>query len=435
MESLSLIAGGLAARRLSDEAVATRAVAGDRAAFGELYRRYRKRIASFCASRLGDPQRAEDAAQETFVRVLRAAPQPIRNAQGWLFTIAGNVCKDVQRGASNAEMPVEDTGLGADLPTPDSATELMRRETARIVFLALRRLPTRSRTALMLREFHGMSTAEIAESMGISKSAVDPLVSRSRDAFGVAYAEVGHFPSRCRENVERIYRDLGTGLEPGDRAELRAHLEACPRCKAEHNRAHSPRYQHALLPFLVPGVAKLGILGRAMQVAANSPGVLHGVPLGGIATATVLGVALMAPVATDYQISHRVARAVRSTSSLQSVSAGGLDMQRRTAGLGSAADVAAAVGRHDRSVGSHDAEELHHAAQRVCDTGATSQHHAVTHAEASHDTAGHLSAAHSGPQHTTSSGSGEPVSPMGTHSDTGDSAHHTTDSRIDGSAH
>jgi RNA polymerase sigma-70 factor (ECF subfamily) len=430
MESLSLTLAGLPLRRATDEVVATRATEGDPAAFGELYRRYRPRVVALCVSRLGDSHGAEDAAQEAFSRVLRAAPQAIENAQAWLFTIAGNVCRDTQRKASNGELPSDAPDLGADLPTPDSATEVMRRETARVVFLALRRLPARSRTALMLREFHGMSSAEIAESMGISKGAVDPLVSRARDAFGTAYAEVGHFPARCRENVERIYRELGTGLESAEASELRAHIETCARCRAEHQRAHSPRYQRALIPFLVPGVAKLGILGRALHTAASSPGVMRGVPLAPVATAAVLGVALIAPLAVNQGLTHRVDVPAPSLRRLEAVAPRAFAPAARTAALGSAAsasrrgDAAAEGSRHHAA--SSDLCQPDYRAHATDHAGAQ---HAGSHDAGTHDaTTGDAPAAGTAPEtHTGGTGTqGGGTHDAGTHDaglSTADPAH------------
>jgi RNA polymerase sigma-70 factor (ECF subfamily) len=424
MESFSVIVGGFTARRLSDEAVATRALAGDTGAFGELYRRFRRPISSLCVSRLGDVERAEDATQETFVRVLRAAPQVVENAQAWLFTIAGNVCKDMLRRASNAEIPSDPAEPGADIPTPDSASELMRRETARLVFLALRRLPTRSRTALVLREFHGMSSAEIAESMGISKSAVDPLVSRARDAFGAAYAEVGAFPDRCRTNVERIYRDLGTGLEQAERAELDAHLATCPRCRAEHRRANSPRFQHSLLPFIVPGVAKLGVFGRALQTAASSPGVLRGLPIGGVVTAIALGGVLLAPSALDYQVAHKIDRAVGTLAPLPAAGARAFAPATRvpSAGAPGAASDAVRGGR------SHDSRMTDHGSV-LCTTTyrARAERHSVGH-DSTADSGGHHAAATSTAAHDaggTTPGTHDAGTPSGA---SGEPMHHSASS-------
>jgi RNA polymerase sigma factor (sigma-70 family) len=72
------------------EALVRRARAGDHGALGELYDRYRDRVARFAAGRLGDAERAEDVTSETFEGVLRGLPasRPGTDFEAWLFTIA-----------------------------------------------------------------------------------------------------------------------------------------------------------------------------------------------------------------------------------------------------------------------------------------------------------------------------------------------------------
>lgn len=300
MQSVSLAASAFRLRRLSDPVVATRALDGDPSAFSELHRRYKRRVTAVCSRNLSGSSHTEDAVQETFLRVLRAAPQQIENVDAWLLTIARNVCLDLLRKRSNSEQAtnVDDVDFQNSLPVADSATDLLRRENARQVFLALRRLPTKYRTALSLREFHGMTSAEIAEAMSLSPGAVDPMVSRARDAFGAAYAEVSGFPDACRVTVERVYRDMGSGIDDGERAQAIAHVAKCPRCRAEYKRARSPRYMQGLLPFLVAKMPNLGVLADALTRSAEAPSVMQSVPLlAATAVATLSTAAVLSPIA------------------------------------------------------------------------------------------------------------------------------------------
>lgn len=252
-------------RRASDEACLASSLAGDPIAFSEFYRRYHARIRGFLLAKLMDSHAAEDATQEVFLRVLRTGEAEIRDARAWLFTVAANVAADTARKRSKRPAEVDLAGDSpADIPTGrDSASEILDRETARSVFTALRRLAPRQRTALILRELHGQNSGDIAEALDTTPGNADVLVSRARDAFGVAYAEVSSLPHACREAVTAIYREMGTGLTPAETASLRAHTDACPRCAAEYRRAHSKRYLPALLPFLVPDGARSDLIARA----------------------------------------------------------------------------------------------------------------------------------------------------------------------------
>jgi RNA polymerase sigma factor (sigma-70 family) len=82
------------------EAVVRRARAGDRDALGELYDRFRDRVARFATGRLGDPEKAEDVTSETFEAVLRglAAYRPGTDFEAWLFTIAHRRVSDTSAG-------------------------------------------------------------------------------------------------------------------------------------------------------------------------------------------------------------------------------------------------------------------------------------------------------------------------------------------------
>ena len=270
------------ARRLPDENVFDRALRGDPIAFSEAYRRYQKRIYGYCLARSLDPNTAADATQEVFMKLLRAEPGSIEHPRAWLFTVARNVVIDTIRKRTRTP---EDSGIEEESPawdrlkSADTADEVLARSDARNVFLALRTMRPRYRTALIMREIHGQSASEMAEALEVSTGAVDTLVSRARDAFGIAYASVGDLPSACRSTVELIYRRTGTGVTPQEQTALDAHLESCERCRAETKRAENPRHLAALLPFLVPatGLAR-GALGRAAMTARTFPDVVaqHG---------------------------------------------------------------------------------------------------------------------------------------------------------------
>lgn len=263
MTDRSLVWGSLSARRMADEDVFTRSLRGDPAAFSEVYRRYRSRIYGFCLARSLDPEAAAEATQEVFMRFLRADPSAVEHPRAWLFAVARNVSIDqVRKKSRSADLGGEaaEEAVSRMPSAEDTAASVLARDDARNVFLALRRLRPRYRTALILRDVHGQSSADMAEALDMTAGAVDTLVCRARDAFGREYAAVGDFPEECRVAVELIYRERGCGIDDRERAAFESHARACARCRAEWAKAKSDKRMPGLLPFLAPTAG--GMLSR-----------------------------------------------------------------------------------------------------------------------------------------------------------------------------
>src|SRR3954452_17129325 len=99
---------------LSDERLTRRAVGGDERAFAAIFRRYHQSLYRFCLAIVGNPEDAQDALQNTMVKVLRALPGEERkiDLKPWLYRIAHNESIDLLR--RRREM----RELDADLPSP-----------------------------------------------------------------------------------------------------------------------------------------------------------------------------------------------------------------------------------------------------------------------------------------------------------------------------
>src|SRR5207302_4646199 len=126
------------------------------------------------------PQDAEDAAQNTFLRAfaaLRKGTVP-ENEAAWLFKIAHNVCA-TSKLAWLRRRRVEAPRDLAALAVEPSAPETRRDELAGLED-ALAAMPPRLREAFLLREWQGLSYAEIAERLDTSRSAVETLIFRAR---------------------------------------------------------------------------------------------------------------------------------------------------------------------------------------------------------------------------------------------------------------
>lgn len=131
-----------------------------------------------CRVILRDPTDAEDAAQQTFLSAFRGllAGQEPREPSAWLGTIARNECRRRLRDRSAQPLSlVRDSSSG-----DDTQREVARREDAEALCSALAELPPQQRDAILLREFYGLSYAEVAAALGVSGAAVESLLFRSR---------------------------------------------------------------------------------------------------------------------------------------------------------------------------------------------------------------------------------------------------------------
>ncbi len=167
----------------SDEALVRRAGRSDRTAAATLVERHTDKIYAVCFRMLGAKHAAEDAAQETFLRLWRHAArwQP-RGArfETWLYRVAMNICLDQLRKAKR-EAPEEAAPERADPgDRPDDAYFAGEKRFA--VDAALARLPARQRMAISLCHFQELSNIEAAKIMEVSVEALESLLARGRRA-------------------------------------------------------------------------------------------------------------------------------------------------------------------------------------------------------------------------------------------------------------
>jgi RNA polymerase sigma-70 factor, ECF subfamily len=159
-------------------------------AFHRLVQRYQRRVFAVCFRVLGSGADAEDAAQETFLRIARSAARYRGEAQvsTWIYRIAHNVATDhVRYHARRPSTPVDDLTRLGDEPRTEDLTAATA--TAMAVRDALATLDERSRTLLLLVTVEGLSYAEAAEATGIAVGTVKSRVSRARVRLGELLAE------------------------------------------------------------------------------------------------------------------------------------------------------------------------------------------------------------------------------------------------------
>ena len=165
----------------TDEQLVERALAGDGDAFGEVVRRWERKIYALAYGITGSVEEARDATQETFINAYRNLPRFRGEAQvsSWLHRIAVNQCITRQRRARvRAETGLEEEveagreqflSTGADA-SPAHASESKQR--AEAVRRAVATLPQELREVVLMKEFEELTFQEIADALQIPLSTV-----------------------------------------------------------------------------------------------------------------------------------------------------------------------------------------------------------------------------------------------------------------------
>ena len=165
---------------VTDEELVTRSRGGDVDSFNQLILRWERPIYALAYRVIGREEDARDVAQETFLRAFRALPGFKGQAKfsSWLYRIALNLCRDWirrQRRAPVVQMPegVDPSEFAAETEPAESIEDLVaRRELSDIVEEAMKILPEEQRTAIVLKEYHGLTFQEIADLQSVPLSTV-----------------------------------------------------------------------------------------------------------------------------------------------------------------------------------------------------------------------------------------------------------------------
>ncbi|MEE9132345.1 MAG: sigma-70 family RNA polymerase sigma factor [Gemmatimonadota bacterium] len=154
----------------------------------QVYREHYRSLVRFLYRRIGDQARAEDLAQDAFVRAIEHQPSQPR---AWLFTVAANLARDEGRRESvrRKHLTLIKAEAEARPPEPPPELALERREAVRQVQAALARLAERDREALLLWE-EGFSYDEIAEVLGLSRGSIGTTLARARTRLAEAFDRI-----------------------------------------------------------------------------------------------------------------------------------------------------------------------------------------------------------------------------------------------------
>ena len=178
----------------TESVLIARAQGGDLAAFDQLVLRHQQTVFAVAVRMLGDPDEAQDVAQDAFVRAFRAITTFRREAKlsTWLVSITMNLCRNRRRWwarrrrviVASLDDPVE-TEEGtierevAD-PAPSPAADAERREQGARLSAALQLLSDAERSIIVLRDLQGCSYGEIAEMLHCRVGTVKSRLSRAR---------------------------------------------------------------------------------------------------------------------------------------------------------------------------------------------------------------------------------------------------------------
>jgi RNA polymerase sigma-70 factor (ECF subfamily) len=159
---------------------------GDSQAFRDLVQRFKGPLTRYLAALVGDPDRAVDLAQETFLRVYsRAATFRLDGSfQRWIYKIATNVARNDLRWWRRRPAARCLSGAETETPDPEPASRpdllMLQAERVRRVRRAVASLPFKLRTALALRDLEGLSYQEIALVTRLPLGTVKSQVQRAR---------------------------------------------------------------------------------------------------------------------------------------------------------------------------------------------------------------------------------------------------------------
>ena len=165
----------------TDEELVACAQAGDLDSFNQLVARWERPIYALAYRTLGREEEARDMTQEAFLRAYRGLKAFKGEAKfsSWLYRITLNLCRDWIRRERRAPVVAVPEGVDpidlADNQTApaESVEELVaRREMSKAVARAMAELPDDQRTAILLKEYHGLTFQEIADMLGCPLSTV-----------------------------------------------------------------------------------------------------------------------------------------------------------------------------------------------------------------------------------------------------------------------
>lgn len=181
-----------------DRELLAKHVAGDPAAFGELFTRHRDRLWAVALRTVGNPEDAADALQDAAVSAFRSADRFRGEAQvgTWLYRIVVNACLDrLRRKTAHPTSPIPDEHSAFWWQASRNSTDQVDQRELRIVLeQALAQLPLDQRLAVLAVDVEGLSVDEAAQALGIPGGTVKSRCARGRGRLAILLHELRNPP-------------------------------------------------------------------------------------------------------------------------------------------------------------------------------------------------------------------------------------------------
>jgi RNA polymerase sigma-70 factor (ECF subfamily) len=245
----------------------------------ERFQAHRSQLRAVAYRLLGSLSEADDAVQETWLRLDRADTRDVRNLGGWLTTVVGRVCLDMLRArAARREVP-----LDARLPDPivssaeadPEQVALLADSVAWALLVVLETLQPAERIALVLHDTFAVPFDEIAGVVGRSPAATRQLASRARRRVRQATVDPDADPGTQRQVVEAFL----SAARRGDLEALVALLDPDVVVRADSGRppvraVRGARAvaEKALVFSGVSAQARVALVGGSAGIAAGAEG-------------------------------------------------------------------------------------------------------------------------------------------------------------------
>ncbi|MEJ2861227.1 sigma-70 family RNA polymerase sigma factor [Actinomycetospora flava] len=194
----------------------------DETDLAERFETHRPHLRAVTLRLLGSPAEADDAVQETWLRLARTDTSEVENLRAWLTTVASRVALSMLRSrGTRAESPIDDAPEAAD-PEPNPEARAAQADAlGGALLVVLERLDPAERLAFVLHDMFAVPFDEIATVVERSPAAARQLASRARRRVRGGSAETDADPARRREVVEAFL----TAAREGDFAGLLSVLD------------------------------------------------------------------------------------------------------------------------------------------------------------------------------------------------------------------
>lgn len=182
LKILDKLSGKNQISKMTDDGLMDLVANGDQRAFGELFNRYGGKVLGFAKKILGDLERAEEASQDIWVKVVKQAPTYQKEGyfNAWIMTMIRNHCLNIIRKDSRLSFK-EDVGEHIDSKHQGSfEKDIFNKYDLKQVSRAMDKLPDKQRVALTLLVTEEISYDELAKQMGASVGAVKSMIHRAR---------------------------------------------------------------------------------------------------------------------------------------------------------------------------------------------------------------------------------------------------------------